>query len=94
MIQSANAISDLHNMMMQRGLSASGYPMLGSGLLTAASIHVICTVFDWDSMRQVTTRTTSIHYLKQDMEGINDLGQRWDLAIHWVSRTTKTPWPL
>lgn len=84
MISSANAISDLHKVMRDRNLSASAYPMFGSALLTAASVHVFYSIFSWESTQDVATSESSRTYLKQDMEGFNHLGQKWSLAIHWV----------
>ncbi|CAH0018714.1 unnamed protein product [Clonostachys rhizophaga] len=83
MIESANAISNLYQSMKKRGLSASAYPIPGLGLLTAASVHAVYSIFSWDSMSNIITPEESRSYLKQDMDAFNDIGQRWCLAIHW-----------
>lgn len=88
MIESANEISNLYHTMRTRGLAVSAYPIPGLGLLTAASIHVIYTIFSWKSMENIINSLESRNYLKQDMCALNDLGQRWSLAIHWVGSPT------
>ncbi|KAH8646242.1 fungal-specific transcription factor domain-containing protein [Xylariales sp. PMI_506] len=88
MIESANAISDLYHVMKIRGLSASAYPIPGLGLFTAASIHVLFSIFCWQSMLEVVNESSSRHYLKQDMEALNDIGQRWSLAVHWIRQVS------
>lgn len=84
MIEGANEISNLYHTMRSRGLDATAYPIPGLGLLTAASIHVIYTIFSWESMDHIINPQESRNYLEQDMYALNDLGQRWSLAIHWV----------
>lgn len=84
MIESANAISDLYQIMRTRDLSASAYPTPGFGLLAAASIHVQLALFGWDSCQSFLMGKSSLDYLKQDMEGINHVGQNWSLPVHWV----------
>jgi hypothetical protein len=85
MIEGANEITNLYHMMQARGLAVSAYPIPGLGLLTAASIHVVYTIFSWKSMKHVIEQEESRNYLKQDICALNDLGQKWSLAIHWVS---------
>ncbi|KAH8175169.1 fungal specific transcription factor domain-containing protein [Sarocladium implicatum] len=84
MIESANAISDLYQVMQARDLSATAYPTLGFGLLVAASIHVQLVIFGWESCQRFLMERSSLDYLKQDMEGINHMGQGWSLAVHWI----------
>uniref|UniRef100_A0A8H7MYH6 Transcription factor domain-containing protein n=2 Tax=Bionectria ochroleuca TaxID=29856 RepID=A0A8H7MYH6_BIOOC len=84
MIESANSISNLYQIMKKRDLSASAYPIPGLGLLTAASVHVVYSIFSWDSMSNILSPEESRSYLKQDMDAFNDIGQRWCLAIHWM----------
>lgn len=91
MIESANAISNLYQIMKKRGLSASAYPIPGLGLLIAASVHALYSIFSWDSMSNIITPEESRSYLKQDMDAFNDIGQRWCLAIHWVSQEVFVP---
>ncbi|KAH7026726.1 uncharacterized protein B0I36DRAFT_366253 [Microdochium trichocladiopsis] len=88
MIESANAISDLYQLMRSRDLSASAYPTPGFGLLAAASIHVQLSLFDWEAAQPVMAHKSAREYLKQDMEGLNDLGQRWSLAVHWIRQVS------
>ena len=91
MIESANAISDLHQVMRSRDLSASAYPTPGFGLLVAATVHVLLSIFDWESCRPSLGQRSSLEYLRQDMEGINHTGQRWSLAVHWVGPLYSVP---
>jgi hypothetical protein len=84
MVESAEAISELYATMKKWSLSASAYPFPGLCLLTAATVHTMFAIFEWESMSTLITHNSSRDLLRKDMEAFNDIGQYWPLAIHWV----------
>lgn len=83
MIESANAISELYQIVESKGLSGNSYPFPGLCILTAASIHIPCTVYNWPSLQYLTKN--SRWCLQNDMEACHKLGLDWPVGLRWVS---------
>lgn len=83
MVLSASIITDLYSFMNTKGLSSLAYPFPGFCLLTAASILIQCTIFDWPSMRARTVDARA--FLKATLELCSSLGEHWELANYWVN---------
>ncbi|KAL3427200.1 transcriptional regulatory protein PB1A11.04c 1 [Phlyctema vagabunda] len=84
MIDSAKSIVDIYSAMDSRNLSATAYPFPGLCLLTAGSIFVQCTIFQWKSVESVVSPSSSRQYLQRTMEAFHSLGKHWYLAKHWI----------
>ncbi|RDW69290.1 hypothetical protein BP6252_08310 [Coleophoma cylindrospora] len=84
MIESAKSILEIYTTMESRNMSATAYPFPGLCLLTAGSIFVQCTIFQWRSIDFVVTPSASRLYLRRTMEAFHSLGRHWYLARHWI----------
>lgn len=85
MVESANSTADLFQSMQELDLGPYVYPFTGLSLFTAASIHAIFTIFEWQSITAVgVSREKAKRYLSISLRGFNSIGQYWDLPIYWV----------
>lgn len=85
MVESAEAIAYLFDRTDELGLAPCVYPFAGLGLFTAASIHVIFSIFNFDSLEGRLSRDRARSSLQVTMCAFNIIGKYWDLAFHWVS---------
>ena len=85
MVESAEAIAYLFERMGELNLAPCVYPFAGLGLFTAASIHVVFSIFNFDSLEGQLSRERARRSLQVTMCAFNTIGHYWDLPLHWVS---------
>jgi len=85
MLESADSTTELFSWMHNLDPTAYVYPFAGLGLFTAASIHVIFTVFEWENLGPEVSRTKAERCLAISLRGFNSIGQYWALPVYWVS---------